>query len=104
MAHQGRAIGKHNNGIEALRLAGETSPDLMIVAVSLSGISGIEVTRWVEENMPDTSVIILSLREGKKFVVEALAAGAKGYLLKDCTTTDLVAAIHSVSGGGTYLS
>jgi DNA-binding NarL/FixJ family response regulator len=97
-------IAEVDNGIEAIRLAEEISPDIVIIAISLHGMNGIELTRRIVEKMPNISVIIISMRNEKQFIVEALRAGAKGYLLKDCTKVELIAAIREIASGGTYLS
>jgi len=97
-------VAEADNGIDALNLAVSLVPDLMLVDVTMPGMSGIETTQKVLEVFPDMSILVLSMCEEKQFVVEALSAGAKGYLLKDCAATDLVVAIRNVASGGVYLS
>lgn len=95
-------LGDAGNAADALRLAGELSPDLMLVSVTLP--ESIELTRRVAETCPNTSVIILSKGEEGVSVSEALLAGAKGFLLKDSTSQDLLTAITNIATGGVYLS
>jgi len=97
-------VAEADNGTEALNLALDLAPDLILLDISMPGMSGIEATKRILEEIPGASILILTMREEKQFVIEALAAGARGYLLKDCAATELVTAIHNVLAGGIYLS
>jgi DNA-binding NarL/FixJ family response regulator len=70
----------------------------------MPGLNGIEVTQKLLQKQPDLAILILSMCAEKEFVIEALSAGAKGYLLKHCAATDLVVAIKSILAGGIHLS
>lgn len=97
-------VAESDNGLDALALAVKLAPDVMLLDISMPGISGIEATQRVLEKMPNISILVLSMSAEKQFVIEALSAGAKGYLLKDCAATDLVVAIRNVAAGRVYLS
>ncbi|MBT1076696.1 response regulator [Geobacter grbiciae] len=97
-------VAEANNGREAIKFASELKPDVVVMDLSMPEMNGIEATRRIVEASGDTRVLALSMHYDKRFVVEALAAGAKGYLLKDCASEELVGAIHTVAVGETYLS
>lgn len=97
-------IAEAENGIEALKLSEKLAPDLVLIDISMPEMNGIETTQNITEKLPNTYVLILSMCAEKEFVIEALSAGAKGYMLKDCAATDLVVAIRNVAAGGVYLS
>ncbi len=97
-------VAEADTGLEALSLAEKLLPDLALIDVSMPEMNGIETTQRLLEKLPQTFVLILSMCAEKEFVVEALSAGAKGYLLKDCAATDLVVAIRNVAAGEIYLS
>lgn len=93
-----------DNGREAMKLAVELRPDVVLMDLSMPDMNGIEATRRIVESSGGSRVLALSMHSDKRFVVEALAAGAKGYLLKDCASEELVGAIRTVAAGETYLS
>lgn len=91
------------NGRDAVRLARELSPDIAMIDISMPGLNGIEATRRIV-SMGSVKVIALSVHSHRRFVREMLAAGASGYLLKNCAVAEVVRAIKAVVLGGTYLS
>lgn len=93
-----------DNGREAMKLVAELKPDVVLMDLSMPEMNGIEATRRIVEMPGGSRVLALSMHSDKRFVVEALAAGAKGYLLKDCASEELVGAIRTVAVGETYLS
>jgi two-component system response regulator NreC len=97
-------VGEAGNGREAIRLARELSPDLVIMDVTMPDLNGIDATRIITLTPKDTKVIALSMYSDKQFVQGMMQAGASGYLLKDCTFDELVYAIRAVFQGDTYLS
>ncbi len=97
-------VAEAENGLEAVRLARELSPDVAIVDISMPGLNGIEATRQMLSEGSGTRVIALSMHSHRRFIVEMLRAGASGYLLKDCAIRELVGAVRAVAAGGTYLS
>lgn len=99
----GSVVGEAGNGAEALRLAGELRPDLVIMDLTMPVMNGIDATREITRKYPGTRVLVLSMESDRFFVVEVLKAGATGYLLKDTAFAELSDAISTVAGGETYL-
>jgi DNA-binding NarL/FixJ family response regulator len=97
-------VGEAENGREAVRLARELSPDLVIMDVTMPDLNGIDATRIITSGSNNTKVIALSMYSDKQFVQGMMQAGASGYLLKDCAFEELVSAIQAVIQGDTYLS
>jgi DNA-binding NarL/FixJ family response regulator len=95
-------VGQAKDGPSTVELARELTPDVIIMDISMPGLSGIEATRLIHREKPDTKIIGLSMHAAKRYVQEMYRAGARGYLLKDCDFDELVAAIHAVVTGGTY--
>ena len=96
-------VAEAENGRDALRLAEELRPTVAVLDISMPELSGLEVTRSLSQRAPDVHVIILSMHSDRRFVVEALRSGARGYLLKDSGFEELVHAIRSVVDGGVHL-
>lgn len=99
-----QVVGEAENGREAVRLATELSPDLVIMDVTMPDLNGIDATRIITSGSNNTKVIALSMYSDKQFVQGMIQAGASGYLLKDCAFEELVSAIQAVIQGDTYLS
>lgn len=92
------------DGQEAVKLARKLSPDVVIMDISMKGLNGIEATRQILSRQRQIKIITLSMHSDRRFVVEALKAGASGYLLKECAYEELVVAIQTVLANRTYLS
>jgi DNA-binding NarL/FixJ family response regulator len=97
-------IGEAADGLEALRLCGELSPDLLIIDISMPMMNGIEVAARVQKLDPPPGVIILSMHVDESYIMRALAAGARGYLVKDATDEDLIPAVSAVASGKPFFS
>ena len=93
-----------DNGRTAVQLAGELKPDVAVLDIAMPEMNGIEATRRITRDDPEIKVLALSMHSARRFVTEALSAGAKGYLLKDCAAEELVRAIRTVAANETYLS
>lgn len=93
-----------DNGTEAVAMAEEVRPDIVIMDLMMPGMNGIAATRRILDRCPKTKVLALSMNTGKRFIIEALNAGASGYLLKECAYRELENAIHAVLDGNSYLS
>jgi len=93
-----------SNGREAVERARELQPDVAVMDVSMPELNGIEATRRLLKLSPKTRVLALSMHKDSVYVREILRAGAKGYLLKDSTETDLLKAVRAVAVGQGYLS
>lgn len=89
--------GEAVNGREAVDLAKQLTPDIVVMDVTMPELNGLEATRQICKVRPSTEVLILTVHESEQLVGEVLAAGARGYILKGDTTRLLVAAIESIS-------
>jgi len=92
------------DGLEAVRLCEEHRPDLLIVDIGMPKLSGIEVATRAQKLERPPAVIILSMHADESYIIRALAAGARAYLLKDATDEDLVPAIRAVASGKPFFS
>lgn len=97
-------VGEAANGREALKGIETLRPDLAILDVAMPMLNGIEVTAQAMKSFPDLKVIILSMYADEAYVVRALTAGARGYLLKEATEEDLLPAVRAVAAGRSYFS
>jgi DNA-binding NarL/FixJ family response regulator len=97
-------VGEAANGREAVDLAEQLHPDVVVMDVAMPELNGIEATRRLASSVPHARVVALSMHKDSVYVREILRAGARGYLLKDSGAADLVAAIHAVASGESYLS
>jgi DNA-binding NarL/FixJ family response regulator len=97
-------VGEAGNGRQAVELAEQLRPDVVVMDVAMPELNGIEATRRLASSVPHARVIALSMHKDSVYVREILRAGARGYLLKDSGAADLVAAIHAVASGESYLS
>lgn len=96
-------VGEASNGLEALRLVDSLQPAVLVLDLMMGDINGLEVARQVTEQTPRTGIVILSMYGNESYVLEALRAGAKAYVLKESTCTELVRAIREVALGRRYL-
>ncbi|PWT80986.1 MAG: DNA-binding response regulator [Blastocatellia bacterium] len=92
------------DGLEAIRLTEEHQPDLLIVDIGMPRLSGIEVAARVQKLQRPPRVIILSMHADESYIIRALAAGARAYLLKDATDEDLLPAVRAVGAGRPFFS
>src|SRR5581483_3164695 len=97
-------VGEAGNGREAVELADQLKPDVVVMDVAMPELNGIEATRRIAGSAPHTRVIALSMHKDSVYVREVLRAGARGYLLKDSGAGDLVSAVRAVAQGEGYLS
>ena len=97
-------IADTSDGALAVELCLSLLPDVAILDIGMPGLNGIEAAREIVAHSQDIKVIILSMHTDKEYVSEALRAGAKAFLAKSCSSTELVNAIHDVVAGHHYLS
>jgi DNA-binding NarL/FixJ family response regulator len=96
-------VGEADNGTAAVETVKRTAPDVVLMDLSMPGLSGTDATRTLRAACPASRVLALTVHEGEGYVREFLKAGAHGYLLKRATTDELLRAIHVVASGGTYV-
>lgn len=96
-------VGEASTASEAIEQIAKTRPDIVFMDISLPDGNGLAVTKRVRDSYPETRVIILTLHEDEEYFMKALQAGAAGYVIKGSPAEDLLAALHSVNEGGTYL-
>jgi DNA-binding NarL/FixJ family response regulator len=99
-----RIVGEAADGLEAVRLAAELQPDIIVMDVRLPRLNGIEATRTITARFPKIKVVILSAYDDDSYVFPLLEAGASGYLLKTSSGAELAEAIRQVCAGQTALS
>ncbi len=96
-------VGEAGDGEEAVRLAGQLQPDVVVMDVRMPVLNGLEATRQIKARRPTVRVLILSAYEDDQYIFPLLEAGANGYLLKTASGKDLVRAIRTVCRGETVL-
>ena len=99
-----KVVGEANNGREAVRLAAELQPDIVVMDISMPDLNGIEAAREISARTPKTKVLGLSMHSDRRFVAAMPQAGAAGHILKDCDYEEFLRAVRSVLAGQTYLS
>jgi DNA-binding NarL/FixJ family response regulator len=92
------------NGRQAVRLALQLHPDVVVMDIAMPELNGIEATQQIHDASPSTQVLILSMHSTTEHIFRALRAGARGYLLKDSAGTEVVDAVRAVHAGRRYLS
>ena len=97
-------VGNAVNGREAVRMAKELKPDIVLMDIAMPELNGIEATHQIHQACPATRVLILSMHASVEHVRQALRAGAQGYLLKKSAGAEVVDAVRLVYAGGGYLS
>jgi DNA-binding NarL/FixJ family response regulator len=97
-------VGEAGNGREAVDLADQLKPDIIVMDVAMPELNGIEATRRISASSPRTRVLALSMYKDSVYVREILRAGARGFLLKDAVDRDLLEAVRAVASGEGYLS
>jgi two-component system, NarL family, response regulator NreC len=96
--------GEAVNAAEAVALAHEIRPDLVLMDIGMQGMSSFEATRQIRKDHPETRVVFLSMYDDEDYLAESVDMGASGYVLKDSPSETLVSAIREVYRGGNYLS
>ena len=95
-----RVVGEAGTVAEALALTERSTPDVVLMDIRMPNLDGIESTRRIKNQLPSTSVIVLTIYDNDAYVVDAIRAGASGYLLKDASKDLLIHTIHAVNSGG----
>ena len=97
-------VAEAGNGADVLELARTHRPDVVLLDISMPGLSGLDVSAQLERELPEVRVVVLSMHANEEYVLQALRAGAVGYMLKDSATAELELALKAVMQGETYLS
>ena len=97
-------IGEASDGREAVALANSLKPDVLVMDIGMPNLNGIEAAAQVTQVHPEIAIVMLSMHSDESYVLRALKAGAKGYLLKDSAESDLLRAVHAVGEGKSLFS
>jgi DNA-binding NarL/FixJ family response regulator len=97
-------VGEADNGEQAVALAAELQPDVILMDVSMPQMDGVEATRAIRATGTETRVLMLTMHADKDVLADAIRAGASGYLVKDCSTEEVAEAIRMAANGDTDLS
>jgi two-component system response regulator NreC len=97
-------VGEAREGREAVRLVAALHPDVVLMDLTLPGLDGMEATKLIVKEAPKTRVLMLTMHANEEYALRVLQAGARGFVVKDDPTSEVVEAIRRVAAGGTYLS
>ena len=97
-------VGEASNGREALEAVDQSAPDIVIMDIAMPILNGIEAAKRITSTHPRIAVLILSMHSDEGYILRALKAGARGYLLKDSAEADLIQAVRAVSAGKAFFS
>jgi two-component system, NarL family, response regulator NreC len=97
-------VGEAADGRQAVALSESANPDVVIMDIGMPNLNGIEATRQIVDRNPRTAVAILSMHSDESYVIRALKAGARAYLLKDSAEADLLAAVRALTEGKSFFS
>ena len=97
-------VGDASNGLDAIRKAKLTLPDVILLDINMPNMNGLEAMGHLRKQVPNARIIILTMHDSKEYIAQIVRLGARGYLLKDCSPTELVSAIKAVHSGEVYFS
>jgi len=97
-------VGEARDGEEAVRLADDLHPDVILMDVTMPEMDGVEATRQIKHERPDVRVVMLTMHADQEVLASAIRAGASGYLVKDCSTEEIASAVRMAASGETALS
>jgi two-component system, NarL family, response regulator NreC len=97
-------VGEASDGREAVSLAKTLRPEVVVMDIGMPSLNGIEAALQMTQHNPELAVVMLSMHSDESYVLRALKAGARGYLLKDSAEADLIKAVHVVAGGKSFFS
>ncbi len=97
-------IGAVGSARDALALAEQQAPDVVMMDINMPELSGLDAIELFRERLPRTRLLMLSMHDSREYISTAVMHGASGYILKDVSTSEIIAAIEAVAAGGTYFS
>lgn len=97
-------VGEASNGLILLKLLKRSMPDMVILDVSMPKLRGIEAAQEIRKQFPEVAVLFLSMHKSREYLEKALASGARGYVAKEDSGSELIRAIRTIQCGGSYLS
>src|SRR6266550_4601544 len=97
-------VGEASDGLEAVKLSEELSPDVILMDVTMPELDGVEAARRIHASQPEVRVVMLTMHADSDVVASAIRAGASGYLVKDCSTEEIAGAVRMAVSGDTALS
>jgi len=97
-------VGEASDGREAVSLTKSLKPEVVVMDIGMPNLNGIEAAQQMTEEDPDLAIVMVSMHSDESYVLRALKAGARGYLLKDSAEADLIKAVHAVGGGKSFFS
>ena len=98
-----QVVGEAASGLEALQMAIQLKPDVVLMDISMPALDGLEATRRLVEKQPQVRVLLLTIHEDEALLREAIRSGAAGYIIKRAVESELINAIRSTAAGGTYI-
>lgn len=99
-----RVVGESEDGTDAVQYCRRSKPDIILMDIGLPGLNGVETTQEILRHNPEARIIILSMYDDEHSVVSAIRAGARAFVLKKASDSDLIDALRTVAKGGSYLS
>lgn len=97
-------VGEARDGDEAINLAHDLLPDVILMDVTMPEVDGVEATRQIRQSLPDVRIVMLTMHADQEVLAAAIRAGASGYLVKDCSTEEIASAVRMAASGETALS
>src|ERR1051325_1779071 len=97
-------VGEASNASDAVALARDLRPDVVLMDIGMQGMSSFEATRLIRKERPETKVVFLSMYDDEDYLSECMSQGASGYILKESPAEQLLSALREVHKGGSYLS
>ena len=95
-------LGEAGNGAEAVRMAGELAPDVVLMDVTMPGLDGLDATHQIKEQSPNVKVLMLTVHESEEIFFKAIEVGASGYFVKGGSSAELLTALEAVARGDTF--
>ena len=99
-----KVIGEADTGEEAIEKVKILNPDVIVLDINMSGINGIETSKRIKEFNKDIKILLLTMLENEKFIMDALSSGVEGYLFKEADSSELIKAIKTIASGKEYIN